>query len=1787
MPPKKQKIAETNVDVGQAIEEASERYRRVSHIEHVLLRPEMYIGSMEHHLLPKVPLLKPEVEPILLPKLLKAGKKFDKAFIELNGGPSVTLSSFVEESESPLKQICSDDEVPHSSDEFDENQLDNDVVFHSAAETIVDSFADKDEECVPVIDGKILGVDVKLCDTSGKYNAEKIIGPGSFYYRDVWVNPGLLKIFDEVLMNAADNRLSNPTDGATSQTFIKVLFDKETGRITVSNDGNGIPIVKHKDHNLWIPEMIFGHLLTSSHYENDPESVAAGRHGYGAKLTNIMSSEFTVTCHWKDKVFIGKWSDNMQKCDINVSSREYSNESFTEVSFVPEYDRFMVEDLKKRAKYEAELSKKRENDRLLQATKKKMVEMYGEKESKIAIKLLQKKKSDDIKNTLADGVIPADFNIRDELFCIVQKRCLDLAASIGSTQKVYFNDVCLTPRVFSDYCRMHFPEEEIARQPFYTAEKEFELGILFQPKTAFKRSFCHVSLVNGLVTSQGGSHLNHAQSMVDKVLSEVADILKAKARVLFNVTLFKSNYVFFVNATVHQPKFDSQSKAKLVSKHSFPELDLSGLKDHILSLPFLNEFCTSANLVDASFLNIELRKIKDKFNSRGITKLVEPSTIGNPNYNHVLILTEGDSAKALAVNSLSLEQRKIYGVFPLRGKVLNVRTHPLKKLIENVEVMNVFAAIGLTIGEKYESLKKLRYKKILIMTDQDQDGMHIRGLLMNLFQVLWPQLLAQNPGFISIFSTPLVKARISSNVTEEFYSTRQYDEWRESVDPKVLKSAKIRYYKGLGTSTSDEGRQYFRSIDNNTTEVLWNKDPAVDNNVLHNMFSDTTTDVRKRKMIGYVPTKDSFCEERRGTVESFVEKDLMKYAIYDNSRSIVSGLDGLKTSTRKVLWALLKRDPPSMRVSQLAGYVSEVSNYHHGEKSLHGVIINMAQDYTTSNNINLLLPEGQFGSRLGGGADFAAPRYIFTKLSSFARLLFPKIDDAFLEYRSVDGDTVEPFSYAPIIPFALVNAVTSIGYGMYCHIPSYHPMSIIDCTKRLLNGESASEVYQPNSLSNMPVGFRGSIKQYENQLYYTGKIDIYDGDSKIAPNTLLPKQLIIRVTELPPRLTSSSFITFVRNKFGRYLVYIRDFCGGDHIDVELAVDSNFLMSHMQAPSEESILEVLGLYSPVQSISGHVISGCSKTIVNMSLITIVEDHFRMRLSVYEKRYEALIKSYKREIKRMDSIIRFTELITKDLSLLRLSEAQLSKKLRKEGIYEADGADDGGDVKETGNTVLETLPSNGYSYLTKRPMSSLLKMNLDSFRERLKASQEKLVDFEKNVTVKDLWLKDLNALETEFLRFEKKKNASISNHLSQRKMNRAITEALTKQHFHMMQLLPSFCPEKKSVTNIYDIFRYEMEKQGWDDVQKWNFSKTKVKKRQIQQKREERIHRIEAKKAIIAARRAQLQDKRILKLRLQNEIRDINENKITRHLKIQKLREEIEKIFEGCSLDSNGSYILTESVSAQLEDIYFRRRLIQEDIDIGVFNDEGKGAVVVADQINVQPTEVTTPCDNMIQDAGVSAILNESRRIDSFIDNEVDPSMNEIYKADNAAGIEPGDEKQTVIDTTPLKSKQRSIRITKTKLAGNRALRGKEKKRDDKKRNSFDKRAPDAEPPKKTQKQVRKPSIRQSKEAGKRTNNVPDTRIRRVAAKKVTQIEIVGGEPTTELVSKHPVPFATPFSAMTAPLSLAIRPADTFALINAALAHSVFTRRQHMTAFVTQRVGTLGAPVLGRLVSRFVF
>ena len=200
-------------------------------------------------------------------------------------------------------------------------------------------------------------------------------------------------------------------------------------------------------------------------------------------------------------------------------------------------------------------------------------------------------------------------------------------------------------------------------------------------------------------------------------------------------------------------------------------------------------------------------------------------------------------------------------------------------------------------------------------------------------------------------------------------------------------------------------------------------------------------------------------------------------------------MDGLKISLRKILFSTFKRRLTSeIKVAQLSGYVSEHSGYHHGEASLNGGIIGMAQNFVGSNNINLLVPNGQFGTRLAGGKDSASERYIFTLLNTITRHIFPEHDDAILEYLDDDGQSVEPIYYVPIIPMILING-SGIGTGFSSKVLPYKPTDIIEWLEHKIRTNEGSGV------EFVPYyhGFKGSIMKISVEILGERMLQDYFG----------------------------------------------------------------------------------------------------------------------------------------------------------------------------------------------------------------------------------------------------------------------------------------------------------------------------------------------------------------------------------------------------------------------------------------------------------------------------------------------------------------------------------------------------------------------------------------------------------------------------------------------------------------------------------------------------------------------
>ena len=725
---------------------------------------------------------------------------------------------------------------------------------------------------------------------------EKII------YKNIKYIPGLYKIFDEVLVNAIDQHVRTEKDDKiiNKVNIIKVNFNSETNSISVYNNGEGIPIVEHKDHLMYVPELIFGNLLTSSNYDKNEEKITGGKNGYGAKLANIFSKTFqieTVDAERKLK-YVQIFEKNMTIKHPPVITK-CTAKPYTIIEFSPDLNRFGID------------------------------------------------------------------KIDEDTLQLMKKRVIDITACTNKNVSVFLDDKKLECKTLEKYVNYYLDGD--IEKVYEEVNDRWEIVVAVNPDTKFEQ----VSFVNGISTLKGGKHVDSVlNNIIRKIQTHVSTKGIKRKKLDIKASHIKDNVFIFVKATIVNPAFDSQIKEYLTTPSTKfgSKFDVSDkFIEKLLKTSLIERAMKLSDFKD----NLGLQKVSGKKTSslRGVEKLDDANKAGtNESLKCTLILTEGDSAKALAISGLSVVGRDYFGVFPLRGKVLNVRDVTLKRVSDNAEINNLVKIMGLKFcsknKSKEETIKDLRYGRIMIFTDADVDGSHIKGLLMNLFSIFWPELLEIN-GFIISLATPIVKA-IKSKESIEFYTLTEFNNWKNSIDN--LKPWEIKYYKGLGTSTSDEAKSYFTNFDDknifyticDSDEDLKNKDMSIDKIEL--AFDKKRSEDRKMWLKTY--NKDNIIEQSQKKIyyHEFIDRELIHFSDYDCKRSIPSLCDGLKPSLRKIIYACFKRNlKKEIKVAQLAGYVSEHSAYHHGEQSLYDSIIGLAQDFVSSNNIELLKPKGQFG----------------------------------------------------------------------------------------------------------------------------------------------------------------------------------------------------------------------------------------------------------------------------------------------------------------------------------------------------------------------------------------------------------------------------------------------------------------------------------------------------------------------------------------------------------------------------------------------------------------------------------------------------------------------------------------------------------------------------------------------------------------------------------------------------------------------------------------------------------
>jgi DNA topoisomerase-2 len=1082
--------------------------------------------------------------------------------------------------------------------------------------------------------------------------------------------PGLYKLFDEGVVNCRDHVIrmqqafEKKTENAIPVSYIDISI-QEDGTIIMINDGNGIDVAMHPEHKMWIPEMIFGHLRTSTNYDKTEKKIVGGKNGFGFKLALIWSTIGSIETidHVRGLKYSQVFKDNLDEiCEPVIT--KCKTKPYTKITFKPDYARLGVPGLS------------------------------------------------------------------SDMLALLRKRVFDVAAVTDKTLKVKYNSILLPVKTFQQYVDMYIGSKEESKRVYEDAENgRWEYLVALAPTHEFQQ----VSFVNGIYTGKGGKHVEY---ILNQITKKMVEYIEKKKKVEVKPNSIKEQIILFLRCDIENPAFDSQTKdfmntpsskfgsSCVVSDKFIEKLAKIGIMDAACAITEVKEN-KAAKKTDGS---------KTK-NIRGIPKLVDANWAGTEKSSQCMVIfCEGDSAKAGIVSGLSSEDRNTIGVYPMKGKILNVRGESTKKISENKEIAEIKKILGLETGKQYKDMadiaKSLRYGKVLFMTDQDLDGSHIKGLGINLFQTEWPSLTLI-PGFIGFMNTPILKARKGSKELV-FYNTGEYEEWKELNDTKGWN---IKYYKGLGTSTGKEFREYFEK----KKIVGFEHNGKLSDDAIDMVFNKKRSDDRKDWLEEY--DRNSYLDTSKSSVsyDDFINQELIHFSKYDCDRSIPNLMDGQKTSQRKILYSAFKKNlTTEIKVAQFSGYVSEHSGYHHGEASLNGAIVGMAQNFVGSNNINLLVPSGQFGTRLQGGKDSASERYIFTLLNKMTRHIFPEMDDHVLKYLDDDGQLVEPLFYAPIIPMVLVNGAKGIGTGFSTDIMCYNPVTIIDYLKqKLANAQTSHIEFIPYY-----EGFMGSIEKLD-----TGKFLIKGKYEKLGSDK-------IRVTELPVGFWTEDFkellesLTETTDKTGKKIVPLvkdyDDMSKDTNVDFTITLQKGKLDELIAAKADHGcnqLEKTFKLYTTSSSTNMHLFDAHDKLKKYADVSQIIDDYFDTRLELYQTRKSYMISTLTSELLLLSNKARYIkENLDGTVDLRKKKKEEVNSMLKAKNYHVINDDED-------------------YKYLTKMPMDSVTEENVEKLNKEHDTKKKELIKME-STTIQQMWTTELDVMQTAYTGYKEERERSMN-------------------------------------------------------------------------------------------------------------------------------------------------------------------------------------------------------------------------------------------------------------------------------------------------------------------------------------------------------------------------------------------------------------------------------------------
>ena len=1032
--------------------------------------------------------------------------------------------------------------------------------------------------------------DIKISQTNSYCYDEKT---NAVYKERVNTSSVLLKMVDEILMNASDNALKS-LKSKTKMTYIEVNIDEKKGVISIKNNGLSIPI-KLQDGK-YLPEIAFTNLFSSSNFNN--KRVGAGKNGVGASITNVMSKIFLIEIMCDNIYYKQIIRDNCKNIAKPTIENKQSD-NFVKISFAPDFKTIL-------SISNAKCNVKDMFVNTIKLIKKRVLDvnmLMSDYNITTSINNVKLPKMNLLK--YANLIVGED---KDNEWLKFKNKQFELLIKRGNKLVMTFvNNISVTSGVHIKNILDQI-EQFVSNKLKAKDVKTIKNNLVI---------FMKCSLMNPMFEGQSKTKLQTATD-INNIKLTPTELQLIFASIDFD-EIVNGKKINDINKNI------KTKRGKLIID-KLCDAQLAGTKYSNQCSLFLCEGDSAAKLA------------KD-----GIAKL-----------GHDLFGVYPLGGKPLNVrdkNILTLEKNKtVINLSKILGLPLRTR-----KQIDKHELDLSSLRYGKIVMLKDADTDGAHIMALVINLLQQlyPELLNIHGFFN---EFITPMIKLIVPRSINIMNSTNEFNKLAGtiittqhNIILPFYNTNDYNKFI-SEHPQCKKLQPI-YIKGLGGHNTSDTNEYFKNYINNLVGV--NMDEQADE-MLEIAFKDKLSHERKNmlstwtceKSLPRFVGKDINCSD-------FIKNDWLDYS-YDNCmRSIPSVVDGLKPSQRKVLFVMLNNFKPGKsntelnqhnfkKVFQICGQVAQQGYYHHGDQSLNETIIRMAQDFTGSNNLPLLAYSGSFGSRDMNGADAGAPRYISATIHEVARYIYPKVDDQLLTPNIEDNNEVEPIYYVPIIPMVFVNGGKGIGTGYSTDILQHNPMYIIKLVKHVLNIKLTNNNQTNKQRIKLPPWFEPWYKYYKGELYYDDAyIKCYiNGVFEIIQSN------IVHITEIPFTISKQVFIKKLQTLYQDGIIVDYEENKSESIN-----DFDFIVKFSSSITYDDVYNYLQLCDSIPITNIVAISHERSIRKYNNDVSMFVEWFKVREELYIKRKNKIENDYKYNISFISEKARFVKSIIDEQLIIK--------------------------------------------------------------------------------------------------------------------------------------------------------------------------------------------------------------------------------------------------------------------------------------------------------------------------------------------------------------------------------------------------------------------------------------------------------------------------------------------------------------------------------------------------------